>query len=152
HDEVQARALHAQVADHERRERAHADADAEREEHADAVVLEQPPGDVGGRAEECRLPEGKEAGVAEQQVQPEAEDGEDPDLGGDDRTHHHGKQHDRRQEKKKFLLHRMPNIPWGRMRSTSAITAKITAVEASVQYAATTACATPISRPAAMAP
>jgi hypothetical protein len=38
------------------------------------------------------------------------------------------------------------------MSSTSAITAKITAVEASVQYAATTACAMPISSPAAMAP
>src|SRR5262249_4740332 len=133
HDEVQARALHAQITHHERRERAHADADAEREEHVDAVVLEQPPGDVGRRAEERGLPEGKQARVAEEQVQPEAEDRENPDLGSDYRAHHQGKRNDRGKQNPDFLLHRMPNIPWGRMRRTSAITAKITAVDASVQ-------------------
>src|SRR6185436_18876627 len=151
HDEVEARALHAEVAHQQRRERAHADADAEREEHVDAVVLEQPAGDVRRRAEEGRLAEGEQPGVAEQQVQPQAEDGEDPDLRRDRRPHDERQQANRNQDEDEGS-HRMPNIPCGRISSTSAITAKITAVDASVQYAATTACATPISNPAAMAP
>jgi hypothetical protein len=73
-------------------------------------VLEQPSGDVGRRAEERGLPEGKEAGVAEQQVQAEAEDGEDPDLGGDHRTHDQGQHTDRNQDECKSS-HRIPNIP-----------------------------------------
>src|SRR5207253_6112413 len=152
HDEVEARALDAEIAHDERRERAYADADAERRENADAVVLEQVAGNVGGRAEERRLPEGEEPRVAEQQIQPETEDREDPDLGRNGVAHHERQQNDRCQHQHERLLHRMPKRPCGRTRSTAAITAKITAVEASVQYAATTACATPIRSPAAMAP
>ena len=55
HDEVQPRALHAQVADQQGGERAHADADAEGKEHVDAVVLEEPARDVRRRAEESGL-------------------------------------------------------------------------------------------------
>ena len=92
HDEVQARALHAEVADRRGRERAHADAGGEREEGVDAVHFHQPARDVGRRAEEGGLAEGQQAGVAEQQVRAEAEDGEDPDLGGDGGTHDEGQQ------------------------------------------------------------
>src|SRR4029077_13821382 len=121
-------------------------------EDVEAVVLEEPHRHVGRRAEEGRLAEGQQAGVAEQQVQPEPEDGEDPDFRGDGGTHHDRKQDDGDQQENQRFPHRMPNRPCGRKSSTTAITAKITAVDASIQSAGTTACATPIRMPAAMAP
>src|SRR5205085_5192257 len=151
HDEVKARALDAQVAHQEGRHGADADAYAERGENADAVILEQVSRDIGGGAEEGRLAEGEEAGIAEQQVQAQAEDREDPDFACDRRAHDE-RQHADGSEDENGRSHRMPNMPCGRTSRTSAMTAKITAVEASVQYAATTACAMPIKRPAAIAP
>ena len=133
HDEVQPRALDAEVAHQRRRRRAHRDADGEGEEDVDRVVLEEPAGDVGCRAEESRLAEGEQSRVSQQQVEPQPEDREDPDLRGNDGTHDEGKQHDRGQKQEDWMLHRMPNNPCGRTSSTAAITAKMTAVDASVQ-------------------
>src|SRR5574341_1646832 len=115
-------------------------------------MLEEPARDVRRRAEKGRLAEREKSRVAEEQVQPQAEDGEDPDLGRDHRANDERKHHDRRQQQADFLLHRIPNSPCGRTRRIAAITAKITACDASVQCPATIACATPMIRPAAIAP
>src|SRR5260221_13987373 len=69
-------------------------------------MLEEPARDIRRRAEEGRLAEGKQAGVAQQQVQPEAEDGEDPDFRGDRRPDDERQEGDRQQDQDQRSFHR----------------------------------------------
>ncbi len=108
HDEVEPGALDAEVADEGRRHRPHRDPDREREEDADAVVLQEVARHVGRPTEEGRLAERQQPCVAHEQVETQAEDREDPDLGRDRLPDEDGEQHDRGQNRDPRSAHRMP--------------------------------------------
>src|SRR5499426_2747449 len=152
HDEVETGALDAEISHGGRRDGAYHDARAQRQEHIDPVVLQQVAGHVGGRAKEGGLAEREQSRVAHEQVQAQPEDGEDPDLGGDGMPDEDREEHHRGKDGQPSLAHRMPNNPWGRTRRTPAMTAKITATEASGHTRATRLCARPTRRPATMEP
>src|SRR2546430_5676833 len=115
-------------------------------------MLQQVADGRGRRAEERRLTEGEQTGEAHQQVEAEPEDREDPDLGGDGVTDEDRQQDDRRQSDEPGATHRIPKRPCGRTSSTTVMTPKMTATEASGQTSATRLWATPTSRPATIEP
>ncbi len=152
HRRVDALPTYRQEADHQPQQRRAGDADENPQLRRQPPFLHRMGGEIGRTAEECRMPEGKDAGIAQQQVEGAGEQRETEHLHDEDRIEVEGRQYQRgdaEQDQYGFQAYQwapgrgdgaaglavhqvsLPIRPAGRTSSTIAMTTKITMFEAS---------------------